>query len=359
MASTFKVVLLGEGRVGKTSIAGRFINDTFDSQEVSTVQASMYSKKKVLIEKKAKDEDQEDRYVDIALWDTAGQERYHALTPIYYRKSNGAVLVYDITDADTFDRIKMWIKELREVVGDDIHIVICGNKSDMEKEREVELAMAERFAKDQGAKHFSTSAKTKLGVSEAFSYLARRIYETEVVGGGSRAGSSYVSSYTKRKGGAAGGGGGGRKGKGGVKIALEDEDGAEGGGEDETMEVGFGGGRADDDEEDYVPIKKDKSKKKKGGVAVAAEDEDDDDANDAWGAPSSSSTKSGKKSGKDTTTAPVSSSAQQRSTAKSASSSEPAPAAAAPKAQPISLEQIDKKSKAQAEEKDKKKGCPC
>lgn len=177
---TYKVVLLGEGRVGKTSIASRFVDDTFDSGQISTVQANMYSKKRIPVEgtleaSRAGEKSKGRKYVDIALWDTAGQERYHALGPIYYRNANGAVLVYDITDADTFERIRMWIKELRQVVGDNIHIVICGNKSDLESDREVNLAMAEKFARAQGASHFSTSAKTNEGVGEAFQCLVQKI----------------------------------------------------------------------------------------------------------------------------------------------------------------------------------------
>ena len=120
------------------------------------VQANMYSKKKLQID---------DRTVTIAIWDTAGQERFHALGPIYYRDANGmknlcrvvyrdvrrppadenaddsfagALLVYDITDADTFQRVKHWVKELKSVVGEDIELVVCGNKSDLERNRQVQ-----------------------------------------------------------------------------------------------------------------------------------------------------------------------------------------------------------------------------
>eukprot|EP00758_Cryptobia_borreli_P008301 Tbor_TRINITY_DN5378_c5_g2::TRINITY_DN5378_c5_g2_i1::g.3992::m.3992/K07890/RAB21; Ras-related protein Rab-21 len=108
--STYKVVLLGEGRVGKTSIATRFINKSFNTNEISTITANMYTKHKIKTET--------GNIINISLWDTAGQERYHALAPIYYRNSHAAVLVYDITDNDTFDRIKLWIRELKQTLGD-------------------------------------------------------------------------------------------------------------------------------------------------------------------------------------------------------------------------------------------------
>lgn len=82
--------------------------------------------------------------VNLAIWDTAGQEKFHALGPIYYRSSNGAVLVYDITDQDSFQKVKNWVKELRKMLGTDICLVIVGNKSDLEKDRTVDLEEAEK-----------------------------------------------------------------------------------------------------------------------------------------------------------------------------------------------------------------------
>jgi Ras-related protein Rab-21 len=73
----------------------------------------------------------------VAIWDTAGQERFHALGPIYYRDADGALLVYDTTDTDSFAKVKSWVKELRKMVGEGIVIVIAGNKIDLDRERQV------------------------------------------------------------------------------------------------------------------------------------------------------------------------------------------------------------------------------
>ncbi|OWK17038.1 RAB21, partial [Cervus elaphus hippelaphus] len=81
--------------------------------------------------------------VNLAIWDTAGQERFHALGPIYYRDSNGAILVYDITDEDSFQKVKNWVKELRKMLGNEICLCIVGNKVDLEKERHVSIQEAE------------------------------------------------------------------------------------------------------------------------------------------------------------------------------------------------------------------------
>jgi len=165
---TFKVCLLGEGRVGKTSLVRRFTADDFSDKEHTTIQANMYSKKRLHID---------GRPVTISIWDTAGQERFHALGPIYYRDANGALLVYDITDADTFDRVKHWIKELKSVVGDDIEVVVCGNKGDLERHRQVDHEAALAYCKAVGAEHFVTSAKLSKNVAEAFAALTRRMVE--------------------------------------------------------------------------------------------------------------------------------------------------------------------------------------
>lgn len=159
----FKIVLLGEGCVGKTSLVLRYCQDKFNDKHLTTLQAS-YLTKKLNIDGKR---------VGLSIWDTAGQERFHALGPIYYRDSNGAILVYDITDEDSFQKVKNWVKELRKILGDDISLCIVGNKIDLEKDRNVDGAEAEAYAKSVGAKHLLSSAKLNKGVDELFLELAK------------------------------------------------------------------------------------------------------------------------------------------------------------------------------------------
>ena len=101
-----KVVLLGEGRVGKTSLVLRFCKDTFSESQSPTIQASFLDKAVTVGENR----------ISLAIWDTAGQERFHALGPIYYRDADAALLVFDITDPDSFTKVKSWVKELRKMV---------------------------------------------------------------------------------------------------------------------------------------------------------------------------------------------------------------------------------------------------
>merc|ERR1712142_1118461 len=143
----FKVVLLGEGCVGKTSVVVRYVQNSFNDKHLTTLQASFLTKKLNIAGKR----------VELAIWDTAGQERFHALGPIYYRDSNGAVLVYDITDEDSFYKVQCWVRELRKMLGNDISLVIAGNKIDLEKQRHVSHQQAEEYAQSVGATHFSSS----------------------------------------------------------------------------------------------------------------------------------------------------------------------------------------------------------
>lgn len=164
---SFKVVLLGEGCVGKTSVVLRYVENKFNEKHLTTLQASFLNKKLNIGGKR----------VNLAIWDTAGQERFHALGPIYYRDSNGAILVYDITDEDSFQKVKSWVKELRRMLGNDICLCIAGNKIDMEKDRHVAVAEAEAYAASVGARHFHTSAKLNKGIEEMFLDLSKGMIE--------------------------------------------------------------------------------------------------------------------------------------------------------------------------------------
>lgn len=161
--SFYTVVLLGEGRVGKTCLCLRYVKNSFSSDQVSTIEAT-YLDKRLNVGKKS---------VKLMIWDTAGQERFHALGPIYYRDANGALLVYDITDRDSFTKVRNWVKELRKIVGKNIVLVIAGNKADMEKHRQVEEAEAKAYADSVGAIHIQCSAKTGKNVEQAFLELTK------------------------------------------------------------------------------------------------------------------------------------------------------------------------------------------
>ena len=165
----FKVVLLGEGCVGKTSIFLRYTEGKFNDRHESTNQAAFRTKKLTLAGKR----------VSLNIWDTAGQEKFHAIAPIYYRDSRGAILVYDITDVNSFDRVKIWVKELRRMCGNDLVLAIVGNKTDLERDRHVEEQVAVEYSQQVGANHVSCSAKQNKGIEELFLDLTKRLISSQ------------------------------------------------------------------------------------------------------------------------------------------------------------------------------------
>lgn len=101
--------------------------------------------------------------------------------PLYYREANGALLVFDITDEDSFNQVKSWVKELKRMLGNDVVLCIVGNKNDLEKDRTVSLETAEEYANSVNAKLYHTSAKLNKGVEELFDDLAKRkIIQTDI-----------------------------------------------------------------------------------------------------------------------------------------------------------------------------------
>lgn len=181
---TFKLVLLGDGRVGKTSLVLRYVNNVFSDSQTATVQASYLTKRLNI----------NGVIVTLAIWDTAGQERFHALGPIYYRDADAALLVYDIMDKDSFTRVRNWVKELRQMASKDIVLAIAANKSDLVRSQKIDLQEAERYATSIGAKHFVTSAKLNTGIEQVFLDITNRAFEKR------KSSMEEFSSIQKRKG---------------------------------------------------------------------------------------------------------------------------------------------------------------
>ena len=116
----------------------------------------------------------------VNIWDTAGQERFHALGPIYYRDSNGALLVYDVQDQDSLTKVKVWVKELRKMLGNNVCLAIVGNKVDLltgndkiQMSNDL-IVQAQEYAQTAGATHHLTSAKTNFGIDDLFVDLTKR-----------------------------------------------------------------------------------------------------------------------------------------------------------------------------------------
>jgi len=119
----------------------------------------------------------DDFKVKFQIWDTAGQERFRSMTPMYYRAASAAILVYDISNQDSFEAVKEWVQELKTNVLDDIVIAIAGHKSDLENSRQVNKAQAVEYARKIGAFLHETSALNNNGIEELFEIMAKSLIE--------------------------------------------------------------------------------------------------------------------------------------------------------------------------------------
>ena len=204
-----KLVLLGASNAGKTALSARYVRDTFSPDTKATVGAAFASHTT---------ETEGGRRVKFEIWDTAGQERYASLAPLYYRGATAALVVYDGTDVESFERAKYWVGELERHGDPECAVVLCGNKTDLYDDDAVEDAEEEEDAEEDegletGTSHsgkkratttakrsssaravseeeaealvtsanlsgrVETSARTGAGVREAFDFIAERVSE--------------------------------------------------------------------------------------------------------------------------------------------------------------------------------------
>ncbi|CAF0826047.1 unnamed protein product [Brachionus calyciflorus] len=161
----FKVVLLGESAVGKSSLVLRFVKREFHEFQESTIGAAFLTQSMQI----------EDTTVKFEIWDTAGQERYHSLAPMYYRGAQAALIVFDITSKDSFLKAQNWVRELQRQANTNIVIALVGNKVDLANKRAVEYNEAKSYAEQNNLIFMETSAKTAVNVVEVFTALATRL----------------------------------------------------------------------------------------------------------------------------------------------------------------------------------------
>jgi len=165
-ALTYKLVLLGDAGVGKTALAVQFVKGQFNEFTESTIGASFMNQTVSL---------PDDTLVKFQIWDTAGQERFHSLAPMYYRGAQAAIVVFDITNRNSFEKAKDWVKELQQQGDPNVVVAFVGNKIDMENLRKVNTEESQRYANDNGLFYMETSAKTANNVSELFMKIAKQL----------------------------------------------------------------------------------------------------------------------------------------------------------------------------------------
>jgi Ras-related protein Rab-1A len=113
--------------------------------------------------------------IKLQIWDTAGQERFRTITSSYYRGAHGIIIVYDITDRDSFDNVKQWLNEIDRYACENVNKLLVGNKSDLDSKRQVDFDEAKAFADERGIPFLETSAKSATNVEKAFLTMAGEI----------------------------------------------------------------------------------------------------------------------------------------------------------------------------------------
>ena len=164
----YKILLLGDTQVGKSSFLMRYIDNTFQESYLSTVGLDFKVKNVQLDDGKT---------YRVQIWDTAGQDRFHAITRNYFKNAHGIILIYDVTLIESFHNVKNWIKQIKEEVTDKVSIILVGNKIDMENQRVVSKEEGEKMAASYGLKFFECSAKTGENVEEIFKDIVTKTVE--------------------------------------------------------------------------------------------------------------------------------------------------------------------------------------
>ena len=154
----YKLIFLGDQNVGKSSILNRFLNDTFVEEYQATIGLDFQSKNVQI--------DNQD--VHLLLYDTAGQEKFRSLIPMYTRDANIILLVYDITNKESFENLYVWLKDLTNININEVIICIVGNKIDLNEKSEVSNEEGQKYAQEHDFIFQEVSAKTGEGFSELF-----------------------------------------------------------------------------------------------------------------------------------------------------------------------------------------------
>ncbi|EDO33074.1 predicted protein [Nematostella vectensis] len=166
----YKIVLIGDSGVGKSSLLSRFTRNEFDIESKSTIGVE-FATRSIQVEGKI---------IKAQVWDTAGQERYRAITSAYYRGAVGAVLVYDLTKQKTFQDVERWLLEVREHADPTIVVMLVGNKCDLKHLRAVASDDAKKYGDEHGLAFIEASALDATNVEEAFQQTITKLHHVQL-----------------------------------------------------------------------------------------------------------------------------------------------------------------------------------
>ncbi|KAK5905372.1 hypothetical protein CesoFtcFv8_006845 [Champsocephalus esox] len=163
----FKLLLIGDSGVGKSCLLLRFADDTYTESYISTIGVDF----------KIRTIDMDGKTVKLQIWDTAGQERFRTITSSYYRGAHGIIIVYDVTEQESFNNVKQWLDEIDRYACENVSRLLVGNKSDLVSKKVVELSTAQDMASSLKVPLLETSAKSSDNVERAFLTMASEIHK--------------------------------------------------------------------------------------------------------------------------------------------------------------------------------------
>jgi len=190
----FKLLLIGDSSVGKSCFLLRFADDSYVDSYISTIgvdfggcfscilagRSTDHPFPLVLFGQKIRTIEMDGKTIKLQIWDTAGQERFRTITSSYYRGAHGIIIVYDITDIESFNNVKQWLSEIDRYANDSVCKLLVGNKCDLAESRAVETAAAQAYADEIGIPFLETSAKESINVEEAFLAMSAAIKKSKV-----------------------------------------------------------------------------------------------------------------------------------------------------------------------------------
>jgi len=161
----FKLLLIGDSGVGKSCLLLRFADDTYTESYISTIGVDF----------KIRTVELDGKTIKLQIWDTAGQERFRAITSSYCRGAHGSIVVYDVTDVESFNNVKQWLHEIDRYASESVNKLLVGNKSDLASKRAVSFEAGKEFADSLGIEFVETSAKNATNVEKAFMAMSSQI----------------------------------------------------------------------------------------------------------------------------------------------------------------------------------------
>ncbi|XP_051521490.1 ras-related protein ORAB-1-like [Myxocyprinus asiaticus] len=161
----FKLLLIGDSGVGKSCLLLRFADDIYTESYISTIGVDF----------KIRTIEMEGKTVKLQIWDTAGQERFRTITSSYYRGAHGIIIVYDVTEQESFNNVKQWLEEIDRYACENVSKLLVGNKIDLATKKLVDFTTAKEFAESLKIPFLETSAKNANNVEKAFLTMASEI----------------------------------------------------------------------------------------------------------------------------------------------------------------------------------------